>query len=73
MNMTRNLGRTDRILRFFIGLILIVAPLLNIPQIWSTSLAAGIAIAVGAILIFTSFFKFCPLYRVFGLSTCKIQ
>ncbi|MEL6549028.1 MAG: DUF2892 domain-containing protein [Pseudomonadota bacterium] len=70
--MTPNLGTYDRVARVFIGLALILAPLANIPAIWSSSLAAALALGVGGVLIVTSFLRFCPLYRLVGLSTCKL-
>ncbi|MGB3245057.1 MAG: DUF2892 domain-containing protein [Sulfitobacter sp.] len=70
--MTANVGNTDRILRAILGLVLIVAPLLNMPAIWSSSTLAYASMAVGLVLVATAFFRFCPLYRVLGLSTCKI-
>ena len=68
--MAPNLGTIDRTLRFFLGVLLIVAPLLNIPAIWSGPMLAYGAMAVGVVLIATSLFRFCPLYRVVGISTC---
>ncbi|WP_082176529.1 YgaP family membrane protein [Pseudaestuariivita atlantica] len=70
--MTRNLGKADRLIRFFLGLLLVVAPLANLPPIWGSTLSVVLAMAVGAVLIVTSFVQFCPLYRIFGISTCKL-
>ncbi len=70
--MTANLGNTDRIVRAILGLVLFLAPLGNVPAIWSNSTYAYLSMAVGVILVATSVFRFCPLYRVFGISTCKI-
>tara|TARA_R110002110_G_scaffold37441_9_gene123757 strand:+ start:1791 stop:2003 length:213 start_codon:yes stop_codon:yes gene_type:complete len=69
--MTANLGNADRMLRAIIGIALILAPLLNIPAIWSTPALSYGSIAVGLVLVATALFRFCPLYRVFGISTCK--
>ena len=71
--MTANVGNTDRILRAILGLILIFAPLLNMPAIWSSAALAYGSIVIGLVLIATALFRFCPLYRIFGLSTCKID
>lgn len=71
-NMSRNLGKIDRFIRFFVGLFLVAAPLANVPQIWGSNVTVGIAMTVGAILIVTSLIQFCPLYLVFGISTCKL-
>lgn len=71
--MTANVGNLDRILRAILGLALIIAPLLNIPAIWSSDSLAYGSMAVGIIALATALFRFCPLYRVIGLSTCKIN
>ncbi|MBW4706282.1 DUF2892 domain-containing protein [Roseobacter sp. YSTF-M11] len=70
--MTANLGNIDRVARALIGLALILAPLLNMPAVWSSSLVAYGSMAVGAILVITAGVRFCPLYRILGISTCKL-
>jgi hypothetical protein len=71
--MTANLGNADRILRAILGLALIAAPLLNIPAIWSSAALSYGSIAVGLVLFATALFQFCPLYRIVGMSTCKLK
>lgn len=71
--MTANVGSIDRILRGLLGLVLIVGPLLNIPAAWSSATVAFASMAVGLVLLGTALFRFCPLYRLVGLSTCKIR
>lgn len=70
--MNANLGNPDRLIRVLLGLALFFMPLLNIPAIWSTALLAYGSMAVGLVLVLTAVFRFCPLYRLVGLSTCKI-
>ena len=70
--MTVNLGNIDRILRAVIGLVLIGAPLLNQPAIWSNDTLAYASMVVGVVLVATALFRFCPLYRILGISTCKV-
>jgi uncharacterized membrane protein HdeD (DUF308 family) len=72
IKMTVNTGRIDRVIRLLVGIVLIAAPLLNMPAIWSSATFAFGSMAVGTILVLTGIFQFCPLYRVFGISTCKI-
>lgn len=63
-----NVGTIDRILRSMLGVALIVAPLVaGAPTLW---LASGIA--VGAILVATSAFSFCPIYALLGLSSKRV-
>ena len=70
--MNANVGSIDRVIRLIVGLVLIVAPLLNMPAIWSNAQLAYVAMAVGLVLAGTAIFRFCPLYRLLGLSTCRI-
>lgn len=60
-----NVGNLDRIIRALLGLALIIAPF----AIGWTGIALAIPIAVGAILLATSAFSFCPIYALFGLSS----
>jgi len=69
--MTTNVGNTDRVIRLLLGLVLIAAPLMNMPAIWSEPVWAYASMAVGVVLAATSMLRFCPAYRVLGLSTCK--
>jgi hypothetical protein len=68
--MSVNVGNIDRVIRFLIGVLAIAAIFVGpfAGAGWER-IALGI---VGAIMIGTSVFKFCPLYRIFGLNTCKI-
>lgn len=70
--MTANLGNLDRLLRVVLGLVLVFAPLLNIPAIWSSAALSYGSMAVGVVLALTALVRFCPLYRVLGISTCKL-
>ncbi len=70
--MTANLGNLDRLFRAIVGLVLVFAPLLNMPAIWSSAALSYGTIAVGLVLVSTALFRFCPLYRLVGISTCKI-
>ena len=70
--MSANVGKIDRTLRLVIGLVLIAGPLLGIPDIWGAGNFKYIAMIVGVILAGTAMFRFCPLYRILGISTCRI-
>ncbi len=72
MEMTANLGNLDRVARVILGLALFIAPLLNVPAIWSGSILAYVSMAAGVVFVATAFFRFCPLYRLLGVSTCKL-
>ena len=70
--MTFNVGSTDRVLRGLLGLMLIIAPLLNMPAIWSSAPLAYGSMAIGLVLTITAALRFCPLYRIVGISACKL-
>lgn len=70
--MQENVGKTDLVVRVVFGICLIFAPLLNVPAIWSNSAFAYGSMAIGIILIATAAFRFCPLYRLLGISSCKV-
>ncbi len=65
-----NVGQVDIVIRLVGGAILIILPLITSWAIWANPLMQFGALIVGAILMFTAAFRFCPLYRLFGLSTC---
>jgi fatty acid desaturase len=63
--MTKNMGLTDRIIRFTLA---IVIAALYFTHVITGTLALVLLIVVGAFII-TSFFSFCSLYFPFGIST----
>ncbi|MCA3264081.1 MAG: DUF2892 domain-containing protein [Telmatospirillum sp.] len=69
-----NVGSIDRMLRAAGGVVLLVAPFL--PPFADFFAAFGLwkfaVVAVGAILIATAAFRFCPAYRLVGISTCRM-
>jgi hypothetical protein len=65
--MTVNVGTPDRIIR-----LLIAATLLFLSTNQTlTGIYNYAALAVAIILLLTSMVKFCPLYAIFGISTCR--
>lgn len=68
--MAANVGSADRGIRIIIGLVAIAAMFVGpfAGPGWAR-IALG---AVGVIMIATSAMSFCPLYRIFGIRTCKI-
>lgn len=70
--MTANVGSIDRVLRIVLGLVLIALPFVTNMAMFASGTATVIAVVVGVVLIATSAMRFCPLYRVFGIRTCKL-
>ena len=59
-----NVGSIDRILRIVVGLALIGATLTGLIGVWGW---------VGAVLLVTGVFKFCPAYALLGMNTCPME
>jgi hypothetical protein len=67
--MKKNMGSADKMIRVIIAAI--VAILYFTGTITGT---LGIVLLVlGGIFLATSLISFCPLYTIFGLSTCKVE
>lgn len=64
--MKANVGATDRLIRFVLGIALLsLLFVLPTPQkYWGL---------LGIVPILTAIINFCPLYRLFGISTCKTR
>lgn len=62
MNLSQNVGSTDKVARLVVGALLIVLAITGVIGIWGW---------LGLILVGTAFMSFCPIYRVFGLKTCQ--
>ena len=56
-----NVGREDKIVRFVAGAVVIGAGFY-----YGSYLGV-----VGVVLVFTALFGLCPVYLIFGISTCK--
>lgn len=67
--MKTNMGKLDKILRFLLALavaLLVYYDVLQGP--W-----AYVLMAVAAVFLLTSLTGFCPLYGLFGISSCKTK
>lgn len=70
--MTSNVGTLDRSLRFVLGVVLLALPFLSSLAIFASGTATLISVIAGLVMLGTSALKFCPIYRLFGLRTCKL-
>ena len=66
--MTVNVGSVDRLARIALGLVLIV---LALTAGWG-ALGAIVSAVIGGVLVVTALVRFCPLYRLIGVRTCKV-
>jgi hypothetical protein len=64
--MTTNVGGIDRILRFLVGLAILSA------IFWYPGDAKWFGL-VGLIPLSTALFRVCPLYGIFGISSCPTK
>jgi hypothetical protein len=66
--MKTNIGKTDRILRIIVSLVLSV--------LYFTGTIGGIVglvlLLIGGALLATAFLQFCGIYSLLGISTCKM-
>lgn len=70
--MTANVGTFDRLARIVLGLVLLALPFVGNIALFQSGVATTIAVIAGIIMIATAGMRFCPLYRVLGIQTCKI-
>jgi len=68
---TANVGTIDRILRFVLGAVLIATPFVYPAEMWNDPIWRYGAIAVGVVIFATAIIRFCPAYRLIGVSTCR--
>ena len=70
-----NVGSFDRILRALLGIVLLLLPFVPAtaaalsglgPWLWALPL-------VGAILLLTAIFRFCPAYSLLGIRSCAVK
>ena len=69
--MKLNVGKPDRIVRFIIGLIILLTAFFGLKgaEAW----ALWVNYIVGAVLLLTGLFGFCPLYAILGGNTCPSE
>ena len=67
--MGKNESGTDRVIRVIIAIAAVVVAAI----VGFGSVLSWVLLAVAAIMLITAAVGFCPLYRVFGISTCRVQ
>ena len=68
-----NVGGIDRVLRFVVGIVLLLVPFVGttVPALAGLGNWAWVIGAVGLVMLLTAIFRFCPAYPLLGISTCK--
>jgi len=67
--MKKNMGNADRIIRVIIAL---VAAGLYFGGVLEGTVGL-VALVMAIIFLLTSLISFCPIYRIFGMSTCPAE
>lgn len=70
--MRLNVGTPDRIARLVFGAALVLLPFLSGLALFANPVWLWASIVIGAVLIVTALVRFCPLYAILGVSTCKV-
>lgn len=67
--MKKNMSSQDRTIRIVVAVIIAI--------LFFTKVVTGtlgiILLVLGAVFLLTSTVRFCPLYALFGISTCKVE
>lgn len=67
--MKKNMGSADRIIRLIIAAVMAALYFTNV-----ISGTLGLVLMILALVfVVTSLISFCPLYTIFGLSTCPVK
>ena len=67
--MLTNMGRFDRVVRLVIAAALLFGAFGAAPPL--SSVLFWLAVIVAVVFVVTALAGFCPLYRIFGLNTCR--
>ena len=66
--MKKNMGNTDRIIRFLLAAVVAVLYFTNI----ITGTLGIVLLVLAGVFVITSLVSFCPLYALVGLNTCPV-
>jgi len=67
--MNKNVGKSDKIVRLIIAIVLVTLYFTNIV----TGTLGIIALVLAGIAVVTAFMNFCGLYKLVGINTCKMK
>lgn len=67
--MKANMGYIERIVRILAAVVIVVLYFTNV----ISGTAAIILLTIAAIFIVTSLVNFCPIYKLVGISTCRLR
>ena len=67
--MNANVGSADKIVRLVIAVVAAVLAFV----VGAGSVGGIVLLVVAVVMLGTAAVGFCPLYRLFGMSTCKVK
>ncbi|MDA3954384.1 MAG: DUF2892 domain-containing protein [Bacteroidales bacterium] len=67
--MKKNMGSIDKTLRIIFALLIVILFYLKV----ITGTFGIVLLVFAGIFLLTSFISFCPLYTIFGFSTCPMK
>lgn len=67
--MKRNMGNADRIFRLLVAAVIAVLYFLHV----ISGTVAIVLLVIAGIFLLTSLVSVCPLYSLFGISTCPVK
>lgn len=67
--MKKNMGNTDKAIRTLVALIIATLSYFD----FITGILGNVLLVIAIILLVTSLVNFCPLYKLFGINTCKTK
>ena len=67
--MNKNVGKSDKIVRIIIAIVLITLYFTNVV----TGTLGIIALFLAGVAVATAFMNFCGLYKIVGINTCKMK
>ena len=67
--MKKNVGSLERIIRIIVGVLALVLFFIN----YFSGILHWVALVVGIMMLFVAFTQSCPLYSIFGISSCKVK
>jgi len=69
--MIANMGTVDRVLRLAVGVALIALALFSGMAFFDAAVWRYGAVIVGVVMIATATLRFCPMYTLLGIRTCR--
>lgn len=69
--MNANVGGSDRMFRLIAGFALLLLTWFSGVSLFDSILISTLATIAGLVFIATGLVRFCPLYTLFGIRTCR--